>query len=88
MVKNNLTLKKIDPKSASKIYAILMFFVAIIMCLFYLGIGLITGQYLLAFVGIIFLVIYPILGYIGMYIMVLIYNALAEKYGGVKLEFE
>lgn len=95
-----MVLRRIDPMSLAKVYAVI---VAVMMFIFALPagcmmsmVGSLTGEYgggtFGAGMGFILLILYPlfglILGFISGFLMGWIYNLVAERIGGVELEFD
>ncbi len=95
-----MILRRIDPLSAAKVYAVVL---AVMMFVFALPagcmmsmVGSITGEVgagaFGAGMGFFLLILYPlfglILGFISGFLMAWIYNLVAERIGGVELEFD
>lgn len=83
------TIKSIDPLSVAKISSLMAAIFGLISGLYLAvtGIGALLFGSSLSYLGIIILpVLYGISIYIVSYISVLIYNALANKVGGIKID--
>ena len=94
-----MILRRIDPMSLAKVYAVV---VAVMMLVFALPagcmmsmVGSLTGEGAGAFgagMGFFLLILYPlfglILGFISGFLVAWVYNLVAERIGGVELEFD
>ena len=96
-----MILRRIDPLSAAKMYAVisavLMFVFAIPAGCLGAMVGSLGSEYgdtggLGAGLGFFLLVLYPIMGlifgFIGGFLMAWVYNLVADRIGGVELEFD
>ena len=86
--KKTVVLKRIDPMSVAKVEAVILaiagFFVGITMSVFSAMIGFPYGA-----VSIVILpIMYGVVGFVAGAVGAVIYNVVAEKIGGIKLDFE
>lgn len=90
LIKNQL--KKIDPLSASRIYAIGGAMIGFVVGIIAAIVGLLSGSSVFAAFGLLSIVLFPVLFAAALFIMVgvgtIIYNFIASRIGGVMLWFK
>lgn len=86
------TIKKIDSKSVANICGLAYAVVGLVFGLVVLIISLVTGPDGVDFFGIVMPIVlglfYGLIGWVGGFVCAFVYNLIAKKIGGIKVEIE